>query len=258
MLIYIRAGRTIYEKRKMLYNISVPDSDTDPYSTSKTTEVFVTTEVVDRGQGSNMPPSAVVAGRHRRDSSVTNSQQGQAPSGAAYSVTISADVENQAAAPVPPTSTTTMHVQSGPSTNTKNTLSALQRRKNYEANNAAWSYTKCAILFFAAILITWIPSSANRVYSVLNNGHSILGLEYAAAFVLPLQGLWNCVIYITTSMTGCKTYFRELGLLPAPKSNENIALRSDFSRRTGTKKYESESMTELQISRPNSNDLRSH
>ncbi|PKS11647.1 hypothetical protein jhhlp_001798 [Lomentospora prolificans] len=246
MLIYLRAGRTIYEKRKQLYNISVPESETDPYSTSKTTEVCVTTEVVEHSDG--VMSSTLSAERHRRQSSATTAPQ-QAQGMAAYSVTISTDVENQA------TSQGTIQVHSGPALGGRNGLSAQQRRKNYEAHNAAWSYTKCAILFFSAILITWIPSSANRAYSVINNSQSILGLEYAASFVLPLQGLWNCLIYITTSMTGCKTYFRELGLLPTPKVKENIALRQDFSRRDAPKKYESESMTELQLpSRPTSDD----
>lgn len=74
----------------------------------------------------------------------------------------------------------------------------------YEANNAAWSYSKCALLFFTALLITWIPSTANRVYSVVNKNEISLGLEYASAFVLPLQGFWNGLIYLFTTRHACK------------------------------------------------------
>lgn len=246
MLIYLRAGRTIYNKRKQLHNITPIETESDAYTTAKTTEVCVTTEVVDH-TGGVVAPSAV-ADRHRRGSSVATSSNPQQSQGmAAYSVMISADIENQP-------HNEGVVIQAGATTAVKNGITAQQRRKNLEAHNAAWSYTKCAILFFTAILITWIPSSANRAYSVINGGRSILGLEYAAAFVLPLQGLWNCVIYITTSMTGCKTYFRELGLLPPPKAKESIALRPEFSRRENAKRYETESMTELQISRPASDD----
>ena len=124
-----------------------------------------------------------------------------------------------------------------------------------ELNNAAWSYTKCAILFFTAMLITWIPSSANRVYSEVNDGKALLGLEYASAFVLPLQGLWNCLIYIVTSWTGCKNYFRELGLMRQERVVETLPLRSDFGgvRRQSTKRFESESMTDLNGDRTSSN-----
>jgi hypothetical protein len=68
-----------------------------------------------------------------------------------------------------------------------------------EANRAAWSYTKVAMLFFTAMLVTWIPSSANRLYSVINGGEISAPLEYMAAFVLPLQGFWNAGIYCVTS-----------------------------------------------------------
>src|SRR5690606_13524825 len=112
-------------------------------------------------------PGVLVVDRHRRESSVTTQpQQGHA----AYSVTISTDIEHQ------PPNQGTIQVHTGPSVGGRNGISAQQRRKNYEAHNAAWSYTKCAILFFTAILITWIPSSANRAYSVINNSQSILGL----------------------------------------------------------------------------------
>lgn len=73
----------------------------------------------------------------------------------------------------------------------------------YEANNAAWSYAKCALLFFTALLITWIPSTANRVYSLATHGHVSMGLQYASAFVLPLQGFWNGLIYIFTTRKAC-------------------------------------------------------
>ena len=159
---------------------------------------------------------------------------------------ISADVETGEAESNPPAANTVTigNIKAGPTRS--------QRRKNYEMNNAAWSYAKCAILFFSAMLITWIPSSANRVYSVFNNNQALVAFEYLAAFVLPLQGFWNCLIYITTSWTGCKTYFRELGLAPQPKITESVPMRPDFGRRDN--KYETESMTELHISRPDSQE----
>jgi hypothetical protein len=79
--------------------------------------------------------------------------------------------------------------------------------KNSELARAAWSYTKVAILFFTAMLVTWIPSSANRLYSVGNPGRIIPALEFAAAFVIPLQGFWNAVIYVTTSWKACRKFF---------------------------------------------------
>jgi hypothetical protein len=86
-------------------------------------------------------------------------------------------------------------------------LPKFNRNLAMEANNAAWSYTKVAILFFTAMLVTWIPSSANRLYSVGTKGQISPALEFAAAFVLPLQGFWNAVIYMTTSWKACRKFF---------------------------------------------------
>ncbi|CAN8099997.1 unnamed protein product [Discula destructiva] len=110
--------------------------------------------------------------------------------------------------PYSPTSPTAPITSRGKSMR-KNTMGtnghrARRQRAVYEANNAAWSYTKCALLFFTALLITWIPSTANRVYSVVNKKEISLGLEIASALVLPLQGFWNALIYIFTTRRACK------------------------------------------------------
>ncbi|PSR94009.1 hypothetical protein BD289DRAFT_459490 [Coniella lustricola] len=73
-----------------------------------------------------------------------------------------------------------------------------------EANNAAWSYARCALLFFTAMLITWIPSTANRLYNVIHTDEICIGLQYTAVFVLPLQGFWNALIYAFTTRRSCK------------------------------------------------------
>lgn len=76
--------------------------------------------------------------------------------------------------------------------------------------SAMLSYTKVAVLFFIAMMMTWIPSSANRLYSVIYDGEVSLFLEQFSAFVLPLQGLWNAVIYAATSMDACKSLYRQI------------------------------------------------
>ncbi|KAL1842949.1 hypothetical protein VTJ49DRAFT_3590 [Mycothermus thermophilus] len=86
------------------------------------------------------------------------------------------------------------------------------RRAHIESHNAIWSYTKCAVLFFTVLLITWIPSSANRVYSIVHNGEVSRSLFFASAFVLPLQGFWNGVIYIVTSWAACKSLWGSMVL----------------------------------------------
>jgi hypothetical protein len=137
------------------------------------------------------------------------------------------------------------------------------RRRTYEVNTAAWAYTKCAILFFTALLITWIPSSANRVYSFVHPD-TLPTLEIMSAFVLPLQGFWNAVIYIVTSWSACKNILSDLGqarrpgvtqlIVGARDENFNKEQAISMSRTLqGVKKNaDSESMTELAISHSDS------
>lgn len=120
------------------------------------------------------------------------------------------------------------------------------------------------MLFFTALLITWIPSSANRVYSVVHENHSLLPLEYMSAAVLPLQGFWNALIYVVTSWKACQSFWddvrhlRRRGRGPDPGLT---AYRGDgdggfkiSKRSTGGKTYETESMTELAGSRDGSGE----
>ncbi|OLN97625.1 G-protein coupled receptor 1-like protein 1 [Colletotrichum chlorophyti] len=261
--IYIRAGREIYQKRKQLRNFSSSDPDQlssfhDVLTSMKTTEVYVTSEVIDQPNGSiGLGPMI------RRSSEV-----GTAPRmpKAAYSVSISANRharnESQAAQIEP--------IEPVLATESNNVEAAGQRpiysarRRNYELNNAAWSYTKCSILFFTVILITWVPSSANRVYSVIHSRQSSTPLEFMSAFVLPLQGFWNALIYVVTSWKACKTLWTDIRYASQrPDVTELVgSLRhsEQFKAATPTrraKNYESESMTELANSRPSSNEHQS-
>ncbi|TWU70440.1 hypothetical protein ED733_000256 [Metarhizium rileyi] len=89
-------------------------------------------------------------------------------------------------------------------------LQNFARRRSYENKNAAWCYAKCALLYFTAILITWIPASANRVYSLAHGGQAFTPVAFMSAFVLPLQGFWNCIIYVVMSWTACKELARDI------------------------------------------------
>ncbi|RDA94715.1 hypothetical protein CP533_6771 [Ophiocordyceps camponoti-saundersi (nom. inval.)] len=61
------------------------------------------------------------------------------------------------------------------------------------------AYLRTSFIFGFAVLITWIPSSVNRLYSLANGGRISFGLSVASGCVLPLQGVWNAIIYLTTS-----------------------------------------------------------
>ncbi|KAJ4357327.1 uncharacterized protein N0V89_001902 [Didymosphaeria variabile] len=79
-----------------------------------------------------------------------------------------------------------------------------RRTTALEGNAAAWSYFKVAFLMFAALFIVWVPSTVNRLQQFIDKEHSIFGLNLASALVLPLQGFWNSMIYISTTWPECK------------------------------------------------------
>jgi hypothetical protein len=79
-----------------------------------------------------------------------------------------------------------------------------------DANKAAISYCKYALLFFVAIIVTWVPSTLNRLLTLVRPNDPIFGLVYASGLVLPLQGFWNAIIYIFISLPACKALMRRI------------------------------------------------
>jgi hypothetical protein len=188
ILIYLRAGHTIYRKRNELQQVSdqnispvtVATTADDDAENTKTTEITVTTQI------------------STNDADVVTSQLQSLglhgiynPHEEGYFVSISSG-RNAAGRLADGDGGRQTHI-------------SVTGQKKAELNRAAWSYTKCAVLFFTALLVTWIPSSANRVYAFTHDNESLLALEFMSALVLPLQGFWNAVIYAVTSWNACKS-----------------------------------------------------
>lgn len=107
----------------------------------------------------------------------------------------------------PSTNTTTIDDQSNVqrSTTIVHPVSSANPHRIVDANRATLSYCYTALLFFIALLVTWVPSTVNRVYTLVSPGSpSPFALDFASGLVLPLQGFWNTVIYIVTSLAACK------------------------------------------------------
>lgn len=51
------------------------------------------------------------------------------------------------------------------------------------------AYLRTSFIFAISILVTWTPSSINRVNDLVNPEHRSYGLNVATAVVLPLQGV---------------------------------------------------------------------
>jgi hypothetical protein len=74
------------------------------------------------------------------------------------------------------------------------------------SDRTTMAYSRVAFLFFASNVSIWVPASINRVYSVYHPATPSFALNVMAAIVLPLQGLWNCIIYLVVN----KATFREI------------------------------------------------
>ncbi|KAI6246032.1 hypothetical protein HI914_05309 [Erysiphe necator] len=187
--IYVRAGKDIWIKRQQLRNNSAPPPNPiiivkDPFRSEPIGQVMVSHTIETRSEHFTAATNDIKCTHTMAPGSLSQSSTD-------YKIEISAN-------PVlrdPVSSTSIMEdLNSIP----------VRRYAAMEANRAIWSYTKVSVLFFLAMMITWIPSSANRVYSLMYKGRVNYALHLVSAFVLPLQGLWNAIIYSATSFEACR------------------------------------------------------
>ncbi|KAK4091105.1 G-protein coupled receptor protein [Purpureocillium lilacinum] len=72
------------------------------------------------------------------------------------------------------------------------------------------AYLRTSLLFAVSVFVTWIPSSLNRINGWLH-GTSPFQYHLATAAVLPLQGLWNFLIFFITSWRVVRKQIRGAG-----------------------------------------------
>ncbi|KAH6958383.1 hypothetical protein DER45DRAFT_643760 [Fusarium avenaceum] len=94
------------------------------------------------------------------------------------------------------------------------------------------AYLRTSFLFALSVLVTWIPSSLNRIHSWLM-GTSPFEYHAATAAVLPLQGLWNAVIFFVTSGGPLREWFRNFGNQPTLQEREMAEIRGDHDEHVG-------------------------
>jgi hypothetical protein len=189
LVIYVRAGITIYKWRIRLNDFS----NSNDYNTASQ---GVRTQTQTQTQIDNSEISGIA-----KTTNITITTSDSAPP----------DLESPFRPATRPEPVHTANIYTGPAAppianpSEQQNIRAqqLERRKRSPSDEAAITYAKTSLLFFTGMLVTWIPASANRLY-VLIDGHSSTGLGYLSAFVLPLQGFWNALIYYYTSRAACK------------------------------------------------------
>lgn len=142
--IYIRVGGVIFEKRRQLQSANAVGSDyyVDNLfnDVAKVTEIHVTTEQVISSSQESTQAVDIVSDERRRPSS---------PNYIPYSIKIeSAEQQEKEAIQMQPLRTHNI-----------SDVNFQRRVATIEANKAAWAYSKCAMLFFVALVITWVCSA---------------------------------------------------------------------------------------------------
>ncbi|KAL6715886.1 hypothetical protein ACLMJK_006847 [Lecanora helva] len=200
--IYVIAGREIFKKRKQLRAFGSPCRPAvaqveNPFMSYKTTEIHITSEIAPMASYLSDAPDVSLGFENVKGGlgATSRPSPSRLPSDTSkgynqYTVEIrSTPVSPRCEVPPPP--------------------KALSRnnRAAMDANTAAWAYTKVALLFFISLLVTWVPSSINRVYSLIYPELISVPFTFASAVVLPSMGFWNSVIYITTSWAAVRMLF---------------------------------------------------
>ncbi|CAG8215701.1 unnamed protein product [Penicillium nalgiovense] len=222
--IYLRAGTVIYQKRRQLRNLGGIDSDPVPESPfAMLTGIQVTREIA-------------CSTPERRSLSEGNARGLPSATFRAYSVTIeggsTANTLQDSRSKIGPSPL--QRENSGKTARPDGQDS--RRSTSTEASSATWAYTKYAMLFFIALLVTWVglvevhyslkivlgsfrvlicstlqvPSTINRVYSLARPNNFNFSLNYASSFVLPLQGFWNSLIYVSISWPAFKLLWSDI------------------------------------------------
>ena len=114
----------------------------NPFTSYKTTEVQITSELADLSHPNLSKPSIKL---DPNDQSLSNQGYQQ------YTITIERG---------PMSAKIQTPLRSG-----TDRIEDLQHNVALEANAAAWGYTKCALLFFVSLLITWVSLPLHGVVS---------------------------------------------------------------------------------------------
>jgi hypothetical protein len=200
--LYIRIGLRIFKKGRERHKLHEElegsgqlSITSDPFfagGITKTTEIAITYESKSARKGRPSPLSPIPSADEIRTA--------EPPTPPTYSFTVEGGSRVMTPSPLPRSLRTSF----------AGSRAWEDRKWSSAMTKAEWSYYKCAMLFFIALLVTWVPSSVNRVYSLVFPDNVSFGLSFASGLVLPLQGFWNTVIYVATSLPACKVLLGRL------------------------------------------------
>ncbi|KAJ5199498.1 hypothetical protein N7472_004702 [Penicillium cf. griseofulvum] len=143
--IYLRAGTVIYQKRRQLRNLGGIDSDLAPeYPFAMLTGIQVTREIA-------------CSTPERRSLSEGNARGLPCTAFRAYSVTIEGgSTASTLQGPSSKIGPSPLPRENSGKITRPDGLDSQRRSTSTDASSATWAYTKYAMLFFIALLVTWV------------------------------------------------------------------------------------------------------
>ncbi|KAB5580271.1 G-protein coupled receptor [Coniochaeta sp. 2T2.1] len=194
-IIYFAVGYQVFHQRNQLRNLSLsnPAKDTSCSDVRDSGERVSLVAISSFGGAAIPARSSHGGGRTRKITTAT---------GTTTTTTVALTPYTTISTNYHPPSTPSRHrtpskPTSWPSRLKSGTRHFLTKLRNLDPVKLA--YLRTSFVFAISILITWTPSSINRVYTLIYPTRFNFGLNMASAVVLPLQGVWNCVIYCATS-----------------------------------------------------------
>ncbi|KAK2484426.1 hypothetical protein H9L39_02406 [Fusarium oxysporum f. sp. albedinis] len=94
------------------------------------------------------------------------------------------------------------------------------------------AYLLTTFMFTLSVLVTWVPASITRIHSLLNRDVPY-SYQVAIAAVMPLQGLWNALIFFTTSRGVIRSVIQDkwgLWVSKSTKIDSNLVEREAAAR----------------------------
>jgi hypothetical protein len=189
VFIYVKVGMVVFKWRQQLISLDKTPSNARPQFSMQDAEPHARPALYEVQITSQVPHDPI---RSKRGSQHRT------------------QFENELRSPTIPNTYRTSHSPHPSQDAPPRRIATIRHPSRLDANKATITYCFTALLFFIALLVTWVPSTINRLYTLIKpNSTSPFGLDFSSSLVLPLQGFWNFVIYAYTSRAACKLLFED-------------------------------------------------
>ena len=183
MAIYILVGRELWRRNQRVRDMQKPRSPGSPTDAKPT--AHVNTVFADKAHYHKYNHGSFLDDEEHLTSFMDTDK------GKSYDITISYSPANGG-----PVKATPDAYSVNVTARSLSTESPRPVRSDHAKSSTLHTYVRTAFLFWIIFVITWMPSSINRVYSLgRSHGSPSFALSMLSCITLPLQGFWNAVVF---------------------------------------------------------------